>query len=312
MHHLKINVKKNQKRGLPSLYAPDEDLRGTQTLRYASREGTKVRSSIPYVREYEQADLSAVQALQNQEVTDDVIRYSNLQGERTVEVKQLEPGAVHDIPMGLKYNSPPADPNTDAVDRSIHQGLQAVAANFNAPEWLVSGASSESSYAASLTSENPFLRCVLDEQSVQVEFWHDLFRSILEIEVEKGTLEPAAMDEERIQVIVLAPSAHSRNKVDEVNINSVLRQQGVLSLQTWTAESGYDFDVEQERIKEEMEMGIQPPPPETPSQNQTPLGGQQATPMPSPVRPQPQTASGARRRDEGGNPLNQDASSIGR
>jgi len=291
MFHLKSNVKKNQKRGISSLYSTDEDLRGTQKLRYAAREGAKIRASIPYVREHQQADLAALQSLQESLVTATVPRTDQWANQHDVNVQQIEPGSVVDIPESLKMNSPPADPNADAVEQNLKHGVETIAARFNAPAWLVGGASNDSSYAASLTSESPFLRVVLKQQAKQVGYWKAIFKAVLEIAIEQRRLAEGAL--ERLSIVVKAQNPQARNKLEESQTNKLLHDEGVISLQTWTADSGNDFDEEQAERREEETSGIVPEkvlvlPPWLGGPN-----GQQ------PPGKQPKTIGGLRQREEG-------------
>jgi len=289
--HLKMNVNKNQKRGVSSLYAVDEDLRGTQKLRYAAREGAKIRASIPYVREHAQADQSAIQTLQAGVQTAAAKRNDSNGGSYEVSVQQIEPGSVHDIPESLQMKPPPADPNADAVERNLKHGLETIAARFNAPAWLVGGASNDSSYSSSLTSESPFLRTVLEQQAIQTGYWSAVFRAILEIAIEQGRLGEGAL--ERLHVVVKAQNPQARNKKEEADTNKVLHDEKVISLQTWTADAGHDFDEEQARITEEDEQGLG---------KQLPVLGKGDNPDNDDSidgQKQPETTGGMRQREEG-------------
>jgi len=283
--HLKLNVKKNQKRGISSLYSTDEDLRGTQKLRYAAREGAKIRASIPYVRQHQQADQSAVQLLQAEGITGTVPRTGMDGGQYDVAIQQIEPGSVQDIPQSLEMKDPPADPNADAVERNLRHGLETIAARFNAPAWLVGGGAADSSYASSLSTESPFLRMILKQQARQTGFWRNVFKAVLEIAIEQGRLADGAL--ERIHVVVKAQNPQVRNKKEEADTNKVLHDAEVLSLQTWTADAGYDFDEEQARRQEEKVEGLGQPPMAMGLDGQS-VGGDQ-----------PETMGGLRQREEG-------------
>lgn len=289
MHHLKLNAKKNQKRGISSLYSVDEDLRGTQKLRYAAREGAKIRASIAYIRQHQQADVTAINALQNGVLTAEAPRTNQWGGDYNVQVQQIEPGTVQDIPEGLEYKSAPADPNNSEVEASLRAGLQSLAARFSAPEWLASGASNDSSFAASLTAESPFLRRIIKEQSRQTGFWKAVFVSVLEIAIEQGRLDDGAI--EQLHITVVAHSPQVRNKKDEADTNKVLYDEGVISLQQWSADSDHDFDEQQSQIKEEEERGLGKPP--------MPMLGQPGQFDQQPGGNEPETVGGIRQREEG-------------
>ena len=255
--HLKRNCKKNQKRGVSTLYCVDEDLRGTQKLRYAAREGAKIRASIPYVRQHAMADASTVMNLQAGLITDSVKRVAGNGQEYQVPVQQIEPGTVQDINAGLEMKDPPADPNWNAVASNLQAGLETIAARINAPAWLASGASNDSSFAASLTAESPFVKRITKEQAINCGFWKRVFQAVLEIAIEQGRLLEGAL--ERLHISVTAPSPEVRKPLDEAQTNDLLHEKGVISLREWSARADVVFDEQQAQRKKEKAEGIGQP-----------------------------------------------------
>lgn len=254
MFHVKNSVKKNQKRGVSAFYCCDETLRGTQKLRYAAREGAKIRASIPYVRQHQQADLPTIQALQAGVITATAPRSDQFGNQYEVPVQQVEPGSVVDIPQALEMKPSPADPNAEGVEQNLRHGVETIAARFNAPPWLVGGTTGDASYADGLVKESPFYKTLVKQQKVQTGFWRRVFISVLEVAEEQGRLPAGAS--QSLKVMVTAEDPQVRNEAERTQNNAQLYGLGVLSLHTLAAESGHDLDEEVAHRRQEEEEGL--------------------------------------------------------
>lgn len=253
--HLKLVSNRNQKRGIPALYACAEDLMGSQKLRHATREGQKVRSSIAYIREHEQAPQATVTALQDNSMSGSFDRSNSDGSTETVVYQQVEPGSVQDIPKGMQYKPPPQSTDETASTSSVRQSLEAVATCFNCPYWLVSGDTNSGSYANSLTSESPFIKAVETQQDVLGEYYDDIQTTVVEVAQEQGVLPESTLEE--IDLAISFPSPVVRNLKDETERNKMLNEAEILSPQTWSSEEGLDYD------RERSNFDKLPPRPET-------------------------------------------------
>ncbi|AMV27360.1 Phage portal protein, lambda family [Gemmata sp. SH-PL17] len=280
--HLKRGTNLNQKRGLPALTACIDELQGGNKLRYASREGEKVRASIAYVRQFAQAPATAIQSLQSAQASGTFQR-STPNGTQDVTYQQIEPGTVQDIPEGLEYQPPPPSPNSEAAAMSVKLSLEATAAALEAPYWLISGDSTASSYASSLTAESPFIKLVEGEQSVLSEYVDDVLTAVIEIaaEQERDNIPMDVLDQIDLHVNYTVPVV--RQKLDEAHRNEILRKAKIKSPQTISAEEGLDYEKEQANF-----VAAGPSPEEQAAQQEADLAAKQ-----------PQTAGGQMKRDQG-------------
>lgn len=279
VRHIKRGSNLNQKRGLPALTSCIDDLQGGAKLRHASREGEKVRASIAYVRQHAQAPLSAIQSLQSASATGSYT-VPTPNGSQEVVYQKIEPGSVQDIPEGLEYVPPPESPNSDAAAMSVRLSLEATAAALECPYWLISGDSSASSYASSLTAESPFIKLVEGEQDVLAEYVDSILTAVIEIaaEQERDNIPDDVMEQIDLHVNYTVPVV--RQKLEEAQRNEILRNAKIKSPQTISAEEGLDYD------KERANFAELPPEPVTP-QTPTSMGSQ------------PQTAGGQMQRETG-------------
>lgn len=276
--HLKRGTNLNQKRGRPALTPCIDELDGGNKLRHASREGEKVRASIAYVRQHAQAPVSAIQSLQSAAASGTFTR-ATPNGSQDIAYQHIEPGSVQDIPEGLEYQPPPPSPNSEASAMAVRLSLEATAAALECPYWLVSGDSSASSYASSLTAESPFIKLVEGEQDCVAGYVDDVLTAVIEIgaEQERENIPFDVMDKIDLHVRFTSPVV--RNKLEETNRNEILRAAGIKSPQTIAADEGLDWD------KEQANFAALPP--------------QNSVSQQSANKTQPQTAAGQMQRELG-------------
>ncbi|MBP3956460.1 phage portal protein [Gemmata sp. G18] len=279
VHHLKRGSNLNQKRGLPALTACIDELQGGQKLRHASREGEKIRASIAYVRQHAQAPVGAIQSLQSANAAG-TYSVATQNGTHDITYQLIEPGTVQDIPEGLEYQPPPPSPNSEAAAMSVRLSLEATAAALECPYWLISGDSTASSYASSLTAESPFIKLVEGEQGVLAEYVDAVLTAVIEIaaEQERDNIPMDVLDQIDLHVNYTVPVV--RQKLEEAQRNEILRLAKIKSPQTISAEEGLDYE------KEQANFTAAGPSPE-----------EQAAEL---AAKQPQTAGGQMKRDQGG------------
>lgn len=250
--HLKLNVLSNVKRGISSFYPVDTELKGVNKLRFAFTEGAKVRASIPYVRQHALADKSAIEDMQTTLSTETLTRSNSDGSTRDVKTQITEPGMVHDIPKGMEYVAPPATLDAEAFSLACSRGLEAVAARFNAPSWLVTGSADASSYASSLSAESPFVKRIEFEQRIHSKYWKHVLEAIVTIAQEQGILPENTLD--KFNIRVEAPSSITRNIRDENETYDLLHKNGIMAASTWAARNNLDLVEEQDKLKEEKDL----------------------------------------------------------
>ena len=274
--HAKINCLSDQKRGIPSLYAVEEELRGSAKLRYAVREGAKNRASITYFRRHEQASQGAVRALQGAQAAFILDRPTDTGNQSQVYVEVLEPNSVVDIPSGLDPLPPPSDPNSASAGASVDQALEAVAARFGVPTWIVTGKSDTGNFAQALVAESPFTITLQDSQADLAQLSDACQTKALEIGAEQGLLPDDVL--EQIDLLVSFPSPVSRNRLEETNRRKILHEANVLSETTWATEEGLDPAQQKQQMIEERADPVPPLPTKVPSLPVDPATGRTATP----------------------------------
>ena len=244
--HSKINVDLGVKRGLSDFFASQETLQNSDKLRRCMQMGESVRQSFAYIREHQQASADTITSIQAaattyQEPYPSTTGFSNL-----VNVQQLQPGSVHDIPAAMKFINPPSVMADNAV-KVLQESLQSLAQYWNVPAWLLTGDSSSSSYASSLVEESPFSRMCETEQGFYSHEFKAVMVKVLEIAIQQGELPDDAL--ERLDVQVITPSITTRQADKQTARNQMLHSSGVMSKRTWTHLEDLDYDHEKENFQ---------------------------------------------------------------
>lgn len=262
--HKKINSWINAKRGIPTLYSCDDDLRGAAKTRWAEREGGIVRALIAYIRQFrEGTSKTALAALANEEATDFIIPTGNDFGSDTIQGQTLGGPSVISTDAE-QVQGPPSNPNAASSGQNVDQGLQAAAAAMGVPEWVVSGKADVSSYAGSLQTGSPFLLTIDDNQAVLTCASVDCFTKVLEIAVEQDQLPPSVMDE--LEVAVTYPDNTVRNKKEELDGQLELYDRVLLDGDSVRTAQGFDPEQVRAKLKEEDPRSPNPQPKITLSQ----------------------------------------------
>ena len=238
--HLKANVKRSIKRGLPDFsYDTLDAFNIASKLRQNLGEGAAVQAAIAGIRQYEAASSVQVDTFLQGQI--DYSQYDALTGKQN-DFQQLRSGSFLDIPKGMNYIPPPAAASA-AAHLEIFQSLLRSAGNrHNAPEWLVSSNAANNNYASSLTAESPFLRnCLALQQTLKRPFCRVMYSAISNAAA-AGQLPDNILD--LIDVQVIAPSVETRDRVQEAQANQIYSTMRVKSPQTVANEIGLNWDEE--------------------------------------------------------------------
>lgn len=238
--HLKANVKRAIKRGLPDFsYDTLDAFNVASKLRQNLGEGAAVQAAIAGIRQYEAASSVQVDTFLQQQV--DYTQYDAMTGKQQ-DYQQLRSGSFLDIPKGMNYIPPPAAASA-AAHLEIFQSLLRSAGNrHNAPEWLVSSNAANNNYASSLTAESPFLRnCLALQQTLKRPFCRVMYSAVSNAAA-AGQLPENILD--LIDIQVVAPSVETRDRIQEAQANQIYSTLRVKSPQTVANEIGLNWDEE--------------------------------------------------------------------
>ena len=253
--HIKCNVRRSIKRGLPDFsFDTQETLSQAGKLRRNLGEGAAVQAAIAAIRQHDTSTAGQVETFIQQ-----AIDYSaSVTGSgKQADFQRLDAGSFLDIPKGMNYLAPPGANNSGGHLEIFQMLLRSAGNRHNAPEWLCSGDASNNNYASSLTAESPFLRNCLRLQSVYARSFKRVITAAVQNEIDAGNLPENFL--KLVDIVCTPPSVETRNKSEEASANQTYISLGVKSPQTVAQELGMKWETEQANIEDYHEqMGAKP------------------------------------------------------
>lgn len=246
--HIKVNVDRNIKRGMPDLsFDTLELLTLAAKLRRNIGAGAAAQAAIAAVRQHSTATIDQVQAFQQ-----DAVDFTfPIGGGRDVAVQRMVPGTFLDIPSGMEYVPPPGAANTEAYIAAMQCLLRNAGNLYNAPEWLSSGDSSNNNYASSLVAESPFVKFCERLQGFMSKPYRQVIENVLDHAATDSTTGVPVEWRQAVELNVVCPSVQSRDPVNEATVDQIYNAMGVKSCQTIAHENNLDYDKEKANIIEE-------------------------------------------------------------
>lgn len=255
--HIKINGDRNAKRGVPSLFPVRKNLdRAEKLLRNISML-VQVQATYAVIRKHQGASPSAINTFANSRSS--IVIQDPATG-RNVNIAQMQPGSIVDSTPQIEYEFPSASVNTASLTEILQAELRAIASRFAMPEYMLGSNASNANYSSTMIAESPAVKNFERLQALfSDKFGHGCFRKdntnvgvmwrVIQTAVRAGRLSEMAL--EAIDLSVEGPSLVVRERSQETNRLATLKREGVISLETWTQEEGYDFAREQRNKKRE-------------------------------------------------------------
>ena len=245
--HVKLNVDKSQKRGIPTFYPVRKNLgRAEKLLRNMSAVAT-LQAAIALIREHEGFGKDSVEDFRDDQ--DDFTITEERTG-KTRHFQKFGPGTIVDAPAGTKYTFPVAGVAADKFVVVLQAELRAIAARLVMPEFMFTSDASNANYASTMVAEGPAVKMFQRLQS----FWREHFLAFLwkaiEVAIRVGILPESVR---RLELKTQLPSLVVHDEEKEGKTLGREHDAGVLSKRSWAERRGYDFDVEQARLDEERE-----------------------------------------------------------
>jgi hypothetical protein len=240
MIHMKVNVKRNIKRGLSDFSYDTLDAFATATkLRTNLGEGAAVQAAIAGVRQHDASSVGQVDTFIN--AASDYTQYSPVTQKGT-DFQQIKSGTFMDIPKGMNYVPPPAAANSSGHLEIMQALLRSAGNRHNAPEWLVSADASNNNYASSMTAESPFLRHCKRLQKLYERTFLRVIRAVIQNAIDGGKLPQATM--KYVDIVATAPQLEVQDASGTASANQTYVTLGIKSRQTVAQELGLDWDTE--------------------------------------------------------------------
>ncbi len=260
--HVKKNVDSGIKRGLSDFYAVQSHLINVGKLERNVALGAAILSAIIGIRQHSQGTTQS----QAQGFVSGLAYRSRTvpqpAGSKTMRTTHTPPGTLLDIPKGLEYKaSPLANQGVGQAFVTIEQALlRTIGTNWQMPEYMISGDASNANYSSTMVAESPFVKYCKREQRNHRSNVLDIDWAALRIACEAGIFRRwGVYDVEELQdlveIILQPPIVEARDRPKETNRRKIMHDDGLLSLQTWSEEEGYDRDEEVKRGAERQAPG---------------------------------------------------------
>lgn len=250
--HVRANVESNSKRGLPTVFAVEANLKSAEDVLQSMIAVAKARSKIAVIRRVNDSPPEAVEEL-NRKATDYTVTDPN-SGART-SINHMGYGSILTSSGNIEYEFPAMNIGSADLVETLSANLRAIAARFGITETMMSTDASNNNYASALVAEAPAVKTFERMQSILGQAVAERRtrpeRSILWMQIQHavdlGLLPSDTL--ERITIRAKGPGLVSRDYDREANTAKTYLDMGLWSPQTVTADSGKNFEEEQRNIQ---------------------------------------------------------------
>lgn len=182
--------------------------------------------------------------------------------------KTWRPGTIITAPPGVDYKMLSANINASDAAQDGRNILLTMAVGVGFPDMYMTGDWQSTNFASSAVAQNPFVRECEDQQDFFEPHIEDILDQVFLIGIENGDL-PTDLDR---TVSLEWPPLIQRDLISVVTALMQLFNAGIISRQTLSAQTGFDYDHEkklrfEEDIDKSMEqemLGVEEPDPNQP------------------------------------------------
>jgi len=256
--HIKLNVDRNVKRGIPTTFAVHDNLkRADKLLRNMSVVAT-MQAAISMIRQHDSSSNTSVRSFVNEQA--DATLYNQNNGQ-TTNYQALGDPRIIDAPSGVKYDFPAVGMNIAQFIEVLKAELRAIAARVVMPEFMLSSDASNANYSSTMVAEGPSVRNFSRLQnffkSRMIELYERVVMHAIESKLIDLSLADGIMSREVLAEVMTieatSPTLAVRNRKEEIDANMVMVASKVMSVQTASELDGLDYEKEQQNIDEHTE-----------------------------------------------------------
>lgn len=183
--------------------------------------------------------------------------------------------AVVTTPSTVKYEFPDTGAGNSNHIEVLTELLRACSSGMKLPEFMLTANVSQGNFASTLVSEGPFHKSIQKMQYQLIQEDLQIIRQAMIWAASSGNFEISESDVRSVMVHVKPPTVQTRNRKEDWDISFEAWKSGRISGATLNATQGWDYEEEQEKIRQEQASEPGPPLAEHPQQPQVP--GPEAT-----------------------------------
>ena len=252
--HLKANVESNSKRGLPTIWAVESNLRAAEDILQSMVSLAKARAKVAIIRKVEDSPPEAISAL-TETATDYTL--TDPASSQTTNITRFGYGTILTASGNVSYEFPGANLGSADMVETLRANLRAIAARFGLSEAMLSADPSSANYASALVAEAPATKQLEHFQRLlagalgtrRTNPGRSLAWNQLRLGVDVGILPKEALTLLDVQCEV--PNVASRDKLQEAQVNSIYLDKGITSKSTVRSKIGEDNSAEEAQIQKE-------------------------------------------------------------
>lgn len=240
IQHRKANVDANVRRGLPLFYPVRKNLRRAEKLLRNMSVVAEIQSAIALIRKHRQSTATGVQQFVANQA--DLTTTSPTSG-RTSTLRRYGPGTILDARADIEYDFPAAGIDAANFVTVLQAELRAIASRLVMPEFMLTSDASNANYSSTMVAEGPAMRMFARLQADQVSDDLEVMWRVVDSAIASGVLAPEARM--LIDIQAVPPSPAVRDQLQEAQRRRIENSAGILSPQTWSQQSGLDYEQEQ-------------------------------------------------------------------
>jgi 8-oxo-dGTP pyrophosphatase MutT (NUDIX family) len=251
--HVKANTRRGSKRGLPTFYPVESNLRRCEELLASMSSIAKARAKIALIRKISGLTSPTAASLLN---TLTAVRATDPATNETLNIERLRYGTVLTASGNTDYEMPSMQLGASDIIEVLQAELRAVASRMQMAEWMFT-ALADAKYSNAFAVEAPTLKSFGKLQRIMRQgmalsryghrkslLWRQLDRA-----VEAGLLSPDDLD--GVVLACVGPTLEARDRMQEVERHKELVAAGFESKETAQRSLELDPDVETPLIEQE-------------------------------------------------------------
>lgn len=251
--HIKLNVVKNVKRGLPTFYPVRKNFNRAEKLLRNMSMVAGIQAAIAMVREHDGFSKGSVQAFADDEADFTIQNEVTAKSQR---YQKIGPAEIIDAPKGIKYHFPATGVNAGNFVVVLQADLRAIASRLVMPEFMLTSDASNANYSSTMVAEGPAHKNFKRLQSFFMKRSRGMVWQAIDDAVAFGILDPVALT---LDLEVTGPEISIREPKVEAETFEIMIRNKVVSRQTAAEKQGLDWEQELMRMEEEAESMITEP-----------------------------------------------------
>lgn len=245
IQHHKINVDANVKRGVPTFYPVRDNLKRAERLLRNMAALTTTQASIAMIRKVNNANVGGVRAFVDSKKDMDI---NSPYSADPMRGQVFRPGTILTASGNVDYEFPGFSINAESFVGVMQGILRAVAARLCMPEFMFTSDASNANYSSTMVAEGPAVKMFQRVQRNVSDRDLQTIRRAVQAQIDRGRLPDGVLED--VDIVASFPTIETRDKFKEARTNQVLKQEGVLSIQTWSEKADLDYEAEQSNIRE--------------------------------------------------------------